>query len=150
MGRGTDQMTRNASHILHRRIEDDQESQLQVHLATICAKIAEEVYDARQRSGLTQTALAILIGTSQSAIARVEDADYDGHSIKTIAKIAVALELDVAVKFLDNDYQPIDFEVTAGDLEVPRTSAASSEESFVIIESSTYGEKEIQQKIQAV
>ncbi|MEE9294553.1 MAG: helix-turn-helix transcriptional regulator [Phycisphaerae bacterium] len=143
-------MTRNASHILHRRIEDDQESQLQVQLATICAKIAEEVYDARQRSGMTQAALATLIGTSQSAIARVEDADYDGHSIKTIAKIAVALELDVAVKFRDNDYQPIDFDVTAGDLEVPRTSLASSEESFVIIESSTYGEKEIQQKIQAV
>ena len=143
-------MTRNASHILHRRIEDDQESQLQVQLATICAKIAEEVYDARRRRGMTQAALATLIGTSQSAIARVEDADYDGHSIKTIAKIAVALALDVAVKFRDNDYQPIDFDVTAGDLEVTRTSVASSEESIVIIESSTYGEKEIQQEIQAV
>lgn len=142
-------MTRNASHILHRRIKDDQESQLQVQLATICAQIAEEVYDARRRRRMTQAALAKLIGTSQSAIARVEDADYDGHSIKTIAKIAVALELTVAVKFRDDDYQPIDFDVTAGDLEVPRTSVASSEESIVIIESSTYGEKEIQQKIQA-
>ena len=142
-------MTRNASHILHRRIEDDQESQLQVQLATICAQIAEEVYDARRRRRMTQAALAKLIGTSQSAIARVEDADYDGHSIKTIARIAVALELDVAVRFRDDDYQPIDFDVTAGDLEVTRTSVASSEESIVIIESSTYGEKEIQQQIQA-
>lgn len=143
-------MTRNASHILHRKIEDDQESQLQVHLATICAQIAEEVYDARRRRGMTQATLATLIGTSQSAIARVEDADYDGHSIKTIAKIAVALELAVAVKFRDDDYQPINFDVTAGDLELPRTSVASSEESIVIFESSTYGEKEIQQEIQVV
>ncbi len=143
-------MTRNASHILHRRIEDDQESQLQVQLATICAQIAEEVYDARRRRRMTQAALAKLIGTSQSAIARVEDADYDGHSIKTIAKIAVALELAVAVKFRDDDYKPIDFDVTAGDLEVPRTSVASSGESIVIMESSTYGEKEIPQEIQAV
>ena len=142
-------MTRNASHILHRRIQDDHESQLQVQLATICAQIAEEVYDARRQRGMTQAALATLIGTSQSAIARVEDADYDGHSIKTIAKIAVALELDVAVKFHDNDYQPIDFDVSAGDLEVTRRSVASSEESIVIIESSTYGEKEIRQRIQA-
>ena len=51
-----------------------------VHAGAAAAAIAEEVYAVRERCGLTQAALAALIGSSQSAIARLGDAQYRGHS----------------------------------------------------------------------
>ncbi|MEX0776424.1 MAG: helix-turn-helix transcriptional regulator [Phycisphaeraceae bacterium] len=62
-------------------------------LDDLCAQAAEEVYEARSRAGLSQAQLAKLVGTTQSAIARVEDADYDGHSLRTLARIASVLGL---------------------------------------------------------
>ncbi|MEA5478043.1 hypothetical protein VB774_10470 [Pseudanabaena galeata UHCC 0370] len=39
------------------------------------------------------------VGTKQSAIARLEDADYDGHSLSMLQKIAGALNQKVEIKF---------------------------------------------------
>jgi predicted transcriptional regulator len=50
---------------------------------------------------LTQKELADRIGTKQSAIARLEDADYDGHSLSMLQKIAGALNQRVEIKFLE-------------------------------------------------
>jgi predicted transcriptional regulator len=41
---------------------------------------------------LTQKQLAALVGTQQSVISRIEDADYDGHSLTMRKRIAVALK----------------------------------------------------------
>ena len=49
------------------------------------------IYEARNRAGLTQQHLAALIGTKQSVIARLEDADYEGHSLTILQRIATAL-----------------------------------------------------------
>jgi transcriptional regulator with XRE-family HTH domain len=78
---------------------DKDEDRSQMVLDNLCAGIAEAICEARQRAGLTQSDLARRIGTSQSAIARVENADYDGHSLRTIAKIANALNLNVTLRF---------------------------------------------------
>jgi predicted transcriptional regulator len=48
---------------------------------------------------LTQKQLADRVGTKQSAIARLEDADYDGHSLSMLQKIAGALNQKVEIKF---------------------------------------------------
>ncbi len=61
--------------------------------------IAEEIYRLRKEQGLTQTQLAKKIGTTQSVIARMEDADYDGHSLKMLQKIARALDVRFCVGF---------------------------------------------------
>ncbi len=45
--------------------------------ATLNAEIAQIIYDARTEARLTQQKLADLVGTSQSVIARLEDADYN-------------------------------------------------------------------------
>ncbi|MBI2039447.1 helix-turn-helix domain-containing protein [Candidatus Microgenomates bacterium] len=45
--------------------------------------IAFQIYDLRKKAGLTQTDLAKLVGTRQSNIARIEDADYTGYTLKT-------------------------------------------------------------------
>jgi ribosome-binding protein aMBF1 (putative translation factor) len=58
---------------------------------TIHAQVARMIYEARARAGLTQQQLGDLIGTKQSVIARLEDADYEGHSLTMLQRIAAAL-----------------------------------------------------------
>jgi predicted transcriptional regulator len=56
---------------------------------------------------LTQKELADRIGTKQSAIARLEDADYDGHSLSMLQKIAGALNQRVEIKFSEIELETI-------------------------------------------
>ena len=44
----------------------------------------------REDAGLTQAELAKKVGTTQSAIARLEDAEYGGHSLTMLERIATA------------------------------------------------------------
>lgn len=67
--------------------------------------IAEQVYSLRTQAKLSQKELADLVGTTQSAISRLEDADYDGHSLSMLRKIAAALNQRVQVRFVPNDSQ---------------------------------------------
>ncbi len=64
-------------------------------------RIAVEITSARERRGLSQKQLANLVGSSQSAIARLENPDYDAYSIKTLRKIAEALDLELIVSLQD-------------------------------------------------
>lgn len=65
--------------------------------------IAEQVHDLRTQANLSQKQLAELVGTTQSAISRLEDADYDGHSLTMLRKIAAVLNQRVEVRFVPND-----------------------------------------------
>lgn len=60
--------------------------------ATLGARIAMEIYALRTRAGLTQKQLADLVGTTHSVISRLEDANYDGHSLKMLQRVAAALD----------------------------------------------------------
>ena len=66
----------------------------------VYAEMAQAIYDARNDAGLTQQKLADLVGTTQSAIARLEDADYNGHSLSMVQRIAAALGRRVEVKLI--------------------------------------------------
>lgn len=48
------------------------------------------VREMREDAGLTQAELAKKTGTTQSVIARLEDAEYTGHSLTMLERIAVA------------------------------------------------------------
>ena len=61
------------------------------------------VYDARIAADLTQKELADLVGTGQSAIARLEDADYDGHSLTMLQRIAESLNCHIQLSIVSND-----------------------------------------------
>src|SRR5258708_32098 len=60
------------------------------------------VREMREDEGLTQAELAKKVGTTQSLIARLEDAEYTGHSLTMLERIAtacaVALKLHAANK----------------------------------------------------
>ncbi len=48
------------------------------------------VREMREDAGMTQAELARKIGTTQSVIARLEDAEYTGHSLAMLERIATA------------------------------------------------------------
>ena len=77
--------------ILERMVGRDRKMRELVARADVNAEIAQLVYAVRRRSGLTQQQLARLVGTSQPVIARLEDADYRGHSLSMLQRIAAAL-----------------------------------------------------------
>ena len=66
----------------------------------INADIARKIYDLRTKAGLSQRQLASMIGTNASVICRLEDADYDGHSLSMLKRIAEALGKRLEIRFL--------------------------------------------------
>lgn len=52
---------------------------------------AQLIHDIRTNAGLSQRDLARKIGTSASAINRLESADYQGHTVAMVRRIATAL-----------------------------------------------------------
>ena len=60
------------------------------------AAVADKVAERRQASGLSQRELAELVGTTQSAIARLERGGRPPR-IDTLLRIADALECDLVV-----------------------------------------------------
>ncbi len=68
--------------------------------AKLNLEVAQMIYDARTNAGLSQSQLASLIGSKQPVIARLEDSDYEGHSLTMLQRIAVALEQRVEVRFV--------------------------------------------------
>ena len=64
------------------------------------AELARKIYDLRTQAGLTQKELAALVGTTASVISRLEDADYDGHSLAMLRRIAAALDKRVEIRFV--------------------------------------------------
>ena len=64
------------------------------------AEIARKIYQLRTKAGITQEELAKRVGTSKSAICRLEDADYEGHSLSMLRRIAEALGKRVEIRFL--------------------------------------------------
>ena len=62
--------------------------------------VGQQIYDARKAAGLTQAELAERVGTTQSVISDLEDAEYEGHSMPMLRRIAAALDLSVQVSFV--------------------------------------------------
>ena len=63
------------------------------------AEVSMMVYALRTAAGLTQAGLAKRVGTTASAVSRLEDAEYRGHSLAMLRRIAEALGMQVVVRF---------------------------------------------------
>ena len=93
--------TSDAVQILQRRyVENDPEMAGLVAEELAKLQIAQKIYDLRTKAGLSQRALAKLVGTTASVICRLEDADYDRHSLALLTRIAAALNKRVDIRFL--------------------------------------------------
>ena len=96
--------TTNAVHILHRHyIGDDADRKASLQDERVNAEVARMIYELRKEAGIKQKELAELIGTTQSAISRLEDADYNGHSLSMLSRIAKALNRRLYVSMDNND-----------------------------------------------
>lgn len=89
--------TTDALKIIDNMIGDNSELRELCEQATVNAYVAQLIYDARVEARLSQTELARLIGTTQSVISRLEDADYEGHSLSLLNKIAQVLNREVKI-----------------------------------------------------
>ena len=91
---------RDAVALLKELVKDDPEFDQHYQEAHVNVTVAQMIYDARQEAGFTQTELAKLVGTTQSVISQLEDADYEGHSLTMLNRIATALQKQVEVRFV--------------------------------------------------
>ena len=76
----------------------EREASYEAELAN--AVVARKLYDLRTKAGLSQRELARIVGTTASVICRLEDADYEGHSLAMLRRIAEALHKRVEIRFV--------------------------------------------------
>lgn len=86
--------------IYNRYIAGDPTREMAYEEEVTNAEIARKIYDLRMKAGLTQQQLADRVGTTKSAISRLEDSDYAGHSLSMLRRIAGTLGKRVEIRFL--------------------------------------------------
>ncbi|HVC97113.1 MAG TPA: XRE family transcriptional regulator [Pirellulales bacterium] len=69
-------------------------------------EVARKIFELRAKARLSQRALAKLVGTTASVICRLEDADYEGHSLAMLRRIAAALDQRVQIRFVPLRVKP--------------------------------------------
>src|SRR5258708_4551936 len=93
--------TTDAVEILHRRYFEGKPDMLAaLDEARANDEIARKIYELRTKAGLTQRQLAKLVGTTASVICLLEDAEYEGHSLSMLRRIATALNRRVEIRFV--------------------------------------------------
>ena len=91
--------TKDALQILDRITGNDPQLREGIAEARANLQVAQLIFDTRTAANLTQQQLADLVGTKQSVIARLENADYEGHSLTMLNRIARALHQRLEVRF---------------------------------------------------
>ena len=96
----------DAVKILKRRLGDTPELGEMIAEEKLNVHVAQMIYEARTEARLTQAALADLVYSKQQVIARLEDADYEGHSLSMLQRIATVLGRTLRVSMAREDSQP--------------------------------------------
>ena len=93
--------TSDAVEILHRRYYEGKPERLaELEEARAKDQVARKLFELRENAGLTQQELARLVGTTASVISRLEDSEYEGHSLSMLRRIGSALNKRVEIRFL--------------------------------------------------
>jgi DNA-binding XRE family transcriptional regulator len=93
--------TSDAVAILHRRYYEDKPGRMaELEEARAEDELAQKIYELREEAGLTQARLAKMVGTTASVISRLEDSDYEGHSLTMLKRIAAAVGKKVEIRFV--------------------------------------------------
>jgi DNA-binding XRE family transcriptional regulator len=100
MKKGGRQIT-DALEIIHQRYYAGKPERLaELEEERTNARVARQIYALRIKAGLTQRELGKLVGTTASVICRLEDADYDGHSLAMLRRIGTVLKRRVEIRFV--------------------------------------------------
>ena len=89
-----------AKFLYDRYVAGDPKREKEYEEEVVNAEIARKIYQLRVQAGLTQQELAERVGASKSAICRLEDADYEGHSLSMLKRIAAAVDNRVEIRFM--------------------------------------------------
>ena len=101
MAKAKRKATTDAVEILHRRYYSGKPERLAaLEKARANDQIARKIAALRIANGLSQRQLAELVGTTASVICRLEDANYEGHSLAMLNRIAAALNRRVEIRFV--------------------------------------------------
>src|SRR2546422_82547 len=93
--------TTDAVVILHRRHYEGKPDRLAaLEQARANDDTARKIAALRTEAGLSQRQLAKLVGTTASVICRLEDADYEGHSLTMLHRIATVLNRRVEIRIV--------------------------------------------------
>jgi DNA-binding XRE family transcriptional regulator len=93
--------TSDAVSIIHRRYYEGRPERIAaLDHARTNDDVARKIASLRIETGLSQRQLAKLVGTTASVICRLENADYGGHSLAMLHRIAAALHRRVEIRFI--------------------------------------------------
>jgi DNA-binding XRE family transcriptional regulator len=68
-------------------------------------RLAVTLRRLREEAGLTQSELARRIGTTPSVISRLEDPDYEGHSLRTLRRVVAALGMGLELRAVQRNFK---------------------------------------------
>jgi transcriptional regulator with XRE-family HTH domain len=83
---------------LARDFEDHEHAHVYIQ-SHVLDRLAMQVYALRNQRGLNQTELAELSGIGQGKISKIETGDFESLNLKTLFKLAEALDVAPVVKF---------------------------------------------------
>ncbi|HUO08584.1 MAG TPA: helix-turn-helix domain-containing protein [Phycisphaerae bacterium] len=90
----------SASRILFDRLYKGRPERIvELHKTRKELALGRKIRALREARGLSQSALAKALATKAPAISRIEDADYDGHSLRILRKIAEFFDHELVVTF---------------------------------------------------
>ena len=93
--------TANALDIIDRKYYAGKpKRQAQLEQARTDDEVDRRIYQLRNDAGISQRELAKMVGTTASVICRLEDADYKGHSLPMLRRIAAAFDKRVEIRFV--------------------------------------------------
>jgi DNA-binding XRE family transcriptional regulator len=94
-------MTTDAVTIIHNRFVAGR-PELEAYVMEELERIlfGNQIYDLRTKAGMTQSALARKIGMKAVDIDRLENADYEGHPLPTLRKIAAVFGMRIELNFV--------------------------------------------------
>lgn len=93
--------TSDAVDLMHKWYGGDEEWEQMLVEERLRVQVGQIIYDLRTEAGLSQTALAELVGTGQSIISRLENADYEGSALEMLFRVCSALHRQIRVERLD-------------------------------------------------
>jgi DNA-binding XRE family transcriptional regulator len=93
--------TSDAIEIMDRRYYEGRPDRIaELEEARANDEVARKICELRTEAKLSQRQLAKLVGTTASVICLLEDADYEGHSLSMLRRIATALKRRIEIRFV--------------------------------------------------